>query len=164
MRLPGWAPTVDDTIRILPGAENADGGELPTDATRAEVTNATPDIDGDLRMRLLDGDDAGDLRYILPEFVAHPDAMIDEPTPAPAPSADIVIGREYRLLPNAETVPGDRSQAVVDRVTRVRVARRFNGANGGTYTPVPERVYEPAPTTDHADSTDSIGTERSTPR
>ncbi|MGC5319296.1 hypothetical protein ACPXB5_11215 [Micromonospora arida] len=50
----------------------------------------------------------------------------------PVNPADIVEGREYRLLPGAETLPGTPSSAVADGVTRVRVVSPDSGYDSET--------------------------------
>lgn len=102
--LPGWAPKVGDTIRTcrVPPTRPARACRPPRPGPRS--ARAEPDSDGDLYVKLLDGPGAGRYSYLLPKFLAHADAVVStpEPTSAPAPAADILIGREYRLLPGAE--------------------------------------------------------------
>ncbi|MEV1157717.1 hypothetical protein AB0J27_20190 [Micromonospora chokoriensis] len=68
------------------------------------------------------------LRAALAPFGTKPEPV----KPEPVDPVDIVKGREYRLLPDAETLPGMPSSAVTDGVTRVRVVNPDSGYNTDT--------------------------------
>ncbi|WP_229398201.1 hypothetical protein [Micromonospora okii] len=91
---PATAPAAVELVegreyRLLPDSRYADGGRTvltEEGATRVRLTRATPDDDGDVFVKPLDGS-AGHIahahRYVDPKYLA----PLDDASPAPAPDA-----------------------------------------------------------------------------
>ncbi|MEV1157716.1 hypothetical protein AB0J27_20185 [Micromonospora chokoriensis] len=122
-----YAAKVGEVVQILPDAERYDGDEVDyPDVRRAKVVFGL-DSDGEYRVEIIDGDDAGETFYVAAEFIRHADAIMPEvtkpaeaktETPAVAPA--LVEGQEYRLLPGSKFSDGTTSTLAGEGVTRVK--------------------------------------------
>lgn len=96
--------------RLLPDARSSLGKTEVRDPSRVRLRGADPDRDGDVYVESAQG--SGD--YVFPRFLA----PLDE---ALAPAVELVVGREYKLLPGATTAGGGSVFFDDANVTRVRV-------------------------------------------